>query len=92
MTATVPNPKVVLHTPHSALAWLVLAKAVYDGLSNNKGLFVTPNPPLPQLSTDIDAFDAAQTATQTRAKGAAATRDAKLVIVRADLVLSLIHI
>ena len=86
MTATVPNPKVVLHTPHSALAWLVLAKAVYDGLSNNKGLFVTPNPPLLQLSTDIDAFDAAQTATQTRAKGTAAARDAKLVIVRAALV------
>jgi hypothetical protein len=85
MTAIVPTPKVVLHAPHTALAWLVLAKAVYDGLSNNKGLFVTPNPPLPQLSTDIDAFDAAETATHSRTVGAAATRDAKLVIVKADL-------
>jgi hypothetical protein len=85
-TTVPPTPKVVLRAPHTALGWLLLAKAVYDGLSNNKGLFVTPNPPLPQLSTDIDAFDAAQTATQTRAKGAAAARDAKLVIVRADLV------
>jgi hypothetical protein len=86
MTTTVP-PKVVLHAPHTALAWLVLAKAVYDGLSNNKGLFVTPNPPLPQLSTDIDAFDTAETATHTRTTGAVATRDAKLVIVKADLAL-----
>ncbi len=75
----------MLRSPKTALAWLVLAKAVYDGLSNNKGLFVTPNPPLPQLSTDIDAFDTAETATHTRTKGAAATRDAKLVIVKADL-------
>jgi len=80
-----PHPKVVLRSPHTALAWLVLAKAVYDGLSNNKGLFVTPNPPLPQLSADIDALDTAETATHTRVKGAAATRDAKLVIVKADL-------
>jgi hypothetical protein len=85
MTATLTNPRVVLRSPKTALAWLVLAKAVYDGLSNNKGLFVTPNPPLPQLSTDIDAFDAAETATHSRTVGAAATRDAKLVIVKADL-------
>ena len=49
-------------------------------------MFPTPNPPLAQLSTDIDSLDTAETATQTRTKGTAAARDAKLVIVRADLV------
>ena len=38
-TKSSPQPKVVLRAPHTALAWLVLAKAVYDGLSNNAGVF-----------------------------------------------------
>lgn len=85
-TLVPPTPKVILRAPHTALGWLVLAKAVYSGLSNNKGMFTTPNPPLAQFSTDIDSLDTAQTATQTRTKGTAAARDAKLVIVRADLI------
>ena len=85
MKTQTPIPKVVLRAPKTALGWLVLAKAVYDGLSTNKGLFPVPNPPLTQLSTDIDALDTAETATHSRTKGTAATRDGKLVIVRADL-------
>jgi hypothetical protein len=85
-TAVPPTPKVVLRSPHTALGWLTLGKAVCDGLTNNKGMFVTPNPPLAQLSADVDALDSAQTATHTRAAGVVAARDAKLVIVRSDLV------
>ena len=78
--------RVALHSPKTALGWLILAKAVYGGLSSNPGLFPKPNPPLAQLKTDIDSFDAAESAVQqTHATGTAAARDAKLVIVRDDL-------
>ena len=82
---TPPQPTVVLRAPRTALGWLVLAKAVVGGLSSNPGLFPKPSPALTQLQADIDAFDAAQTAVQTRAKGTPAARDAKLVVVRSDL-------
>jgi hypothetical protein len=80
-----PAPRVVLHTPHTAAQWLVLSKAVYDSLANNKGMFATPNPALAILSADIAALDAAELATHTRTVGVIAARDAKLVIVRTDL-------
>ena len=92
MKTLVPIPKVILRSPKTALGWPILAKAVYSGLSTNKGLFPAPNPPLAQLSTDIDSLDTAETATHTRAKGTAGTRDAKLVIVRADLALVLTYV
>jgi len=85
MKHTPPQQKVVVHTPKTALGWLILSKAVYNGLSSNPGLFPKPNPPLTQLKTDIDALDSAETAAQTRAKGTAAARDAKVVVVHSDL-------
>jgi hypothetical protein len=84
-TKTKPAPQVVLRTPKTALAWLVLAKAVYDSLANNKGMFATPNPALATLSADIAALDAAELATHTKTVGVTAARNAKLVIVRSDL-------
>jgi hypothetical protein len=85
-TKVTPTPKVVLRAPHTALGWLVLGKAVVDGLTNNKGVFTTPNPPLAQLSSDVDALDTAETATHSGTKGTTGARDAKLVIVRSDLI------
>ncbi len=78
-------PHVVLRRPHTAAGVLLLAKAIHDALAANKGMFPIPIPTLVQLGTDIAALDAAQTATQTRAKGTVQDRDAKLVVVIADL-------
>jgi hypothetical protein len=75
----------VLRPPHTALALLVLAKAVHDCLDKNKGTYTTPNPPLAQFASDIADLDAAELATHTRAKGTIAARDEKLAIVRSDL-------
>jgi hypothetical protein len=80
-----PPPKVVLRAPQTALAWLVLAKAIVDGLTKNKGTFATPDPPLAQLSSDVTALDTAQTATHTRTVGVIGARDAALAVVRKDL-------
>ena len=56
---------------------LARAKAIYNGLSGNPTLFVTPNPSLATLQARIQAFDEAQQTAGTRAKGAAAARDLK---------------
>jgi hypothetical protein len=51
------------------------AKAVHNGLSGNPTMFVDPNPSLAVLLGKIVAFDQAQQAADTRARGTAATRD-----------------
>jgi hypothetical protein len=56
---------------------LAQAKAIFNGLSGNATLFVTPNPSLATLQTRIQAFDEAQQMAGTRAKGAAAARNLK---------------
>ena len=56
---------------------LARAKAIYNGLSGNPTLFVTPNPSLATLEARIQAFDQAQQTAGTRAKGAAPARDLK---------------
>ena len=71
-----PAPGVVLRTPKTALAWLVLAKGINDCLVTNKAMYPAPNPPTATLSSDIAALDAAELATHTRALGAAEARDA----------------
>ncbi len=78
-------PQVVLRRPHTAVAVLALAKAIYDALETNKGMFPSPNPPMPTFLADINAFDVAQTATHTRTKGTVEARDAKLAVVLSDL-------
>jgi len=64
---------------------LALAKAIYDALETNKGMFPSPNPPLAQLSLDITGLEAAETATHTRTRGTIEARDAKLIVVLSDL-------
>ena len=60
-------------------------KGILTAVTSNKTLFPTPNPPLATFSTDIDAFDKAETAVKSRTKGAAQDRDAKLTVVVTDL-------
>jgi hypothetical protein len=83
-TKSLKAPQVVLRRPHSAVGVLGLAKVIHDALAANPGMFPTPNPPLPQFSTDISALDAAETASHLL-KGTSAARDAKLAIVISDL-------
>ena len=80
-----PKVYVIIRRPRTAVAFLSLAKAILEGVTNSKTTFPTPNPPLTQLTNDINAFDAAQTLALSRAKGAAQTRNAKMAIVATDL-------
>ena len=79
------SPRIVLRKPPTAAATLVLAKAILQAVTTNKGEFPTPNPSLAILTTDINALDTAETAVKTRTKGAAQERDAKLAVVVTDL-------
>src|ERR1019366_8410584 len=64
---------------------LSLAKAILEAITMAKATFPTPNPTLAQLSIDINAFDAAQTATHTRTKGAVQKRNVAMAVVVVDL-------
>ena len=76
--ATMPRLHAVLGLQRRNFPQLLArAKAIYNGLSGNSTLFVTPNPSLATLQARIQAFDQAQQAAGTRAKGAAAARDLK---------------
>jgi len=77
-----------------AIAVLNLAISVHDLIGRVKSItsamtanayFKTPSPPLATITADLAELEAAQTVALTRAKGTAAQRDAKLVIVRTDL-------
>jgi hypothetical protein len=80
-----PKVYVVIRRSHVAAAFLGMSKAILEAVTNAKTTFPTPTPPLVQLSNDISAFDAAQTAALTRAKGAAQKRNAAMAEVVADL-------
>jgi len=78
-------PHVVIRRPKGAVALLSLVKAILEAITLAKATFPTPNPPLAQLSTHINAFDSAQTLTATRAKGAVQQRNAAMALVVTDL-------
>jgi hypothetical protein len=79
-----PRVIVTLLLPRPVLALLALAKAIQAAIAANPGIFKTPVPPLAQLASDLAALDTAQTAT-TSVKGAVEARNAKRVVVVADL-------
>lgn len=56
---------------------LAQAKAIHAAMSANQAIFTAPNPPLATLLTQIEALDAAEQATHTKAKGTAAVRNTK---------------
>jgi hypothetical protein len=70
--------RAVLTLPKTKVATLLaIAKAVYNAFQSNQGLLPQPIPPLPVVQGQIQALDVAQQATSTRARGTAATRNAK---------------
>jgi hypothetical protein len=75
---------VTLDLPKPVLALLALAKAIQAAIAANPGIFKTPVPPLAQLASDLAALDTAQAAIAS-VKGAVEARNAKRVIVVADL-------
>jgi hypothetical protein len=77
-------PVAALMFPTGNRALITFAKAVYEAIRNNPN-FPSPNPTLVVFAGDIDAFDEAETKAATRAKGAAALRDAKKQKVKEDL-------
>jgi hypothetical protein len=56
-----------------------------QSVANNATYFPTPNPPLASILTKIADLQTAQTATQTRTKGAAPQRDLKAKALNTDL-------
>ena len=71
--ATIPRLHAVLGLQKRNFPLLLArAKAIYNGLSGNPALFVTPNPSLATLQARIQAFDQAQQTACTRAHGTGA--------------------
>ena len=60
------------------------AKAIVAAMTNN-AFFPTPNPPLPTVTNDIAALDAAEALALGKGKGTANARNAKKAVVIRDL-------
>jgi hypothetical protein len=78
------RPIAALNVPHRINDIIAFARFVATSMTDNPAL---PSPPLPlaTFEADLAALDAAQAAVLTRTKGAAASRDDRLAVVRADL-------
>jgi hypothetical protein len=76
-TKSVSHPIAVLKLPeYEAPRFIIHARALVRAMAGNSW-FPAPDPPLATVSAAIEALDAAQTATLTRAAGTIATRDEK---------------
>jgi hypothetical protein len=78
------GPLAALNIPKTNKALITFAKAILDRLSNNPS-FPNPNPTLEVFQADITALEEAEIKAASRAKGAAAARDAKARKVKEDL-------
>ena len=65
MTPKTNHPVAVLKLPQPVAKLIALAKAIILAMTNAKSWFATPIPPLATVSSDVDALDTAETATQT---------------------------
>ena len=77
-------PVVVLKAPRLNRQLIMYARAVYSALLDNPS-FPSPNPPLDVFAVHITELEDAETKAATRAKGAAAHRNAKKKVVKEDL-------
>ncbi|HEY8041489.1 MAG TPA: hypothetical protein VIF15_16900 [Polyangiaceae bacterium] len=87
-TKTAPLPRrtiASLKLPTKVPALITVARAIVQSMTGNSA-FPTTNPPLATVTAAIDDLEAAETATQSKTRGAAATRNVK----RAALV-TLLH-
>jgi hypothetical protein len=78
------SPVVVLKMPKATSDFITRVKVINVALLGNK-FFPNPTPSLDVLAEDIAALEEAETKAATRAMGAAALRDARLVRVKEDL-------
>jgi cell pole-organizing protein PopZ len=78
------GPVAALMLPKQNKVLITVAKAIVDRMSNNP-LFPSPTPTLASVQADITAFEDAEIQAASKAKGAAAARDAKARKVKEDL-------
>ncbi|HEY3818623.1 MAG TPA: fibronectin type III domain-containing protein [Polyangiaceae bacterium] len=76
MTASMQRPQAVLKLPSRNPARIAAARVIVARMTDNPW-FPSPTPSLASVTAAIDAFHEAEVATLSRARGAAAVRDAK---------------
>jgi hypothetical protein len=84
MSASITSIHVVLGLPVPSKEVLAYAKTLLGGLTNNPH-FPTPSPTLAIFAADVAAYDAAETAAQSRAAGTVTLRNAKRTKVVQDI-------
>ena len=77
-------PVPVLKRPRTSIALILFGRRVHSSMLNNPR-FPSPNPPLAVFAAHLDELEDAETKATTKAKGAAAFRDAKMKRVTDDL-------
>jgi hypothetical protein len=75
---------IALFLPRIVIALIAFGRHLVQCMTGNTW-FATPNPPLAQVTTDLDALDAAETLAKQRAPGSAAARDLKKKVVLDDI-------
>jgi hypothetical protein len=80
----VKRTRIALNLPQVVTALIVYGRHVVLAMTGNPW-FPSPNPPLPQVTADLDALEAANIVAQGRAKGAVSAREQKQVAVENDL-------
>ncbi len=75
---------IALFLPRIVIALIAFGRHLVQCMTGN-AWFPTPNPPLAQVTSDLDALDAAETLAKQRAPGAAAARDLKKKTVLDDI-------
>jgi hypothetical protein len=86
MAAKATKPLVVLKMSRKVKTLITFAQSVATAMADDTTLFPAPVPSIANFQADIAALVTAETAVLARTKGAAATRNAKLAVVRSDLV------
>jgi hypothetical protein len=84
-TNNTPKVHVVLKKPRTVTGIISMAQAIEAAMSANATTFPSPTPTMVQFMSDISALITAESAARTRAKGAAQTRNAKLLVVVTDM-------
>src|SRR5579863_3979989 len=83
-TPIVHRTSAVLKIPTRKALVSAFATSIVNAMTGNAS-FPSPTPPLATVSADLAAYQAAEAAVITRVKGAAVTRNAKYLVLHADL-------
>lgn len=85
MNKTTYKAHVVLALPKPVPLLISLARAIEAAVSAATKTFASPTPTMAQLGANIASLEAAQSAAHLRTKGAVATRDARVAVLKTDL-------